>query len=191
MKKSNIFLLITALLMLPFILSAQEVWPRKFSTDWAKVVVYQPEPDSIAGDHLYLRSAISIITKTSKSPAFGAIWMDAQYTGNKEKGICNVNNVKLLNVRFPAIDTLRPSELKRFDSLFEKEASAWKMEYSFDALKSSLDLTNASLETNLKLKNDPPEIIYLDRQAILLLFDGDPFWKETVSEGLKRAVKRP
>ncbi|MEI7500726.1 MAG: hypothetical protein WCK84_09800 [Bacteroidota bacterium] len=191
MKKSNIFLLITALLMLPFILSAQEVWPRKFSTDWAKVVVYQPEPDSIAGDHLYLRSAISIITKTSKSPAFGAIWMDAQYTGNKEKGICTVNNVKLLNVRFPAIDTLRPSELKRFDSLFEKEASAWKMEYSFDALKSALDLTSAALGTNLKLKNDPPEIIYLDRQAILLLFDGDPFWKETGSEGIKRAVNTP
>jgi len=191
MKKLNHTFLTAIFILLPFIVSAQDVWPRKFSTDWAKVVVYQPEPDSIAGDHLYLRSAISIITKTSKSTAFGAIWMDAQLTGNKEKGICTVNSVKLLNVRFPAIDTLRPSELKRFDSLVEKEASGWKMEYSYDALKSSLDLTNASLETNLKLKNDPPEIIYLDRQAILLLFDGDPFWKETGSEGIKRSVNTP
>jgi hypothetical protein len=191
MKKSNFTFLTAIFILLPFIVSAQDAWPKKFSTDWAKVVVYQPEPDSIAGDHLYLRSAISIITKTSKSPAFGAIWMDAQFTGNKEKGICTVNKVTLLNFRFPAIDTLRPSELKRFDSLVEKESSAWKMEYSYDELKSSLDLTNASLETNLKLKNDPPEIIYLDQQAILLLFDGDPFWKETGSEGIKRAVNTP
>jgi len=84
MEKPNLYLLITALVILPFNLSAQDAWPRKFSTDWAKVVVYQPEPDSIAGDHLYLRSAISMITKSSKSPAYGAIWMDAQYTGNKD-----------------------------------------------------------------------------------------------------------
>lgn len=191
MKKSNFAFLTAILILLPFMVSAQDAWPRKFSTDWAKIVVYQPEPDSIAGDHLYLRSAISIITKTSKSPVYGAIWMDARYTGNKEKGICTVNEVKLINVRFPAIDTLRASELHRFDSLFAKEATAWKMEYSNDELKSSLDLTSAALANNLKLKNDPPEIIYLDHQAILLLFDGEPVWKETGTEGIRRAINTP
>lgn len=191
MKKSNFPGLVVILILLPLLATAQEGWPRKFSTDWAKVVVYQPEPDSIAEDHLFLRSAISILTKSSKSPAFGAIWMEAQLTGSKEKEIYTLSDIKMISVRFPAIDTLRASELKRFDSLAEKEASGWKMEYSYAALKTTLDLTGASLQANLKLKNDPPEIIYLDRQAILLLFDGDPVWKETGNDGLKRAVNTP
>ncbi len=190
MKQSTFTMLILCIL-LPFIGFTQNAWPRKFSTDWAKVVVYQPVPDSIAGDHLYLRSAISIITKTSKSPAFGAIWMDARFTGSKEKGICTVNRVTLLNVRYPAIDTLKPFELKRFDSLVGKEAAGWEITYSYDELKSSLELSSAALEATMKLKNDPPEIFYLDRQAILVLFEGDPFWKDTGTEGIKRAVNTP
>ncbi|MEI7492728.1 MAG: carbohydrate-binding family V/XII [Bacteroidota bacterium] len=191
MKIKNVTFLAAALFIMPFTSQAQDTWPRKFSTDWAKLIVYQPQTDSAKGDHLYSRAAISIITKTNKSPAFGAIWMDAKLVTDKEKGICTVSQVKLINVRFPRIDTLNASEVKRFDSLVEKEASKWKMEYSLEELKSASEIAHAAGADRPKLKNDPPEIIFLDQPSFLVLFDGDPIWKESGSEGLQIAVNTP
>ena len=191
MKNINITFLTAILFILPFTPRAQDTWPRKFSTDWAKVVVYKPQPDSARGDHIFTRAAISLITKKSKSPAFGAIWMNSRFTTDKEKGVCTAFDVKLINARFPRIDTLNAAELKRFDSLFEKEASKWNMEFSLEELKSASDQAHASGGANPKLRNDPPEIIFLDQPSFLVLFDGDPVWKDSGSEGLQIAINCP
>ncbi|MEI6172636.1 MAG: hypothetical protein WCR01_02720 [Bacteroidota bacterium] len=192
MRNRNILLLITALLILPSAIKAQSTWPKKVATDWAKVVAYQPQADSMHGDTtLYLKSAISIVVNKSKSPVFGVMWIKANTRTDKTKGTCSVLNLKLVNVRFPGIDTLDKSRVKRFRYILEKEASDWKMELPIDEIKSSINLGREATATTSGFKNDPPEIIYVKQKSALVLFDGDPVWKETGEDGIKRAINTP
>jgi hypothetical protein len=54
-----------------------------------------------------------------------------------------------------------------------------------------LTATQATYGATPKFNNDPPEIIYAKRNSVLLLFDGDPVFKEIENTGLKRAVNTP
>jgi hypothetical protein len=177
-------------LIFPFGLFADS-WPREFKLKEAKVILYQPQSDSMKGDHLYSRLAISITTDKSKEPVFGAIWTDAKFSTDRSTGSCTIYDVKMLNMRFPGIDTIDKTKVQKFKSMLEEEASSWKLEFSLEELKSSLETASVAQSASEQYKNDPPEIIYLKQPSILVLFDGDPVWKETGSGGPKRAINTP
>ena len=179
------------LLILNGFLSAQSAWPREILLKNGKVIMYQPQSDSLKGDHLYSRVAISITAGTSSTPVFGALWTDSKFSTDRETGMCTIYNLKILNVRFPGIDTIDKAKLAGFKKALEEEGSSWKIDFSLDELKSSLDLAKAAISASSNLKNDAPEIIYRKQSSVLVLFDGDPVWKDTGEEGLKRAINTP
>ena len=51
-------------------------WPKQISNDSLKIILYQPQPDSMVGNHLFLRAAVEV-TPAGREPRFGAIWVDA------------------------------------------------------------------------------------------------------------------
>lgn len=174
-----------------FFAFGNEDWPREIALKGGTVILYQPQTDSMKGDHLYSRTAISISTEKTKTPVFGAVWTDARFSTDRDKGTCTIYDVKIMNVRFPGIDTIDPGKVKDFKTLLEQEASGWNIEFSLDDMKASLDLVKAASMESSNLKNDPPEIIYLKQPSQLVLFDGDPVWNETGKDGPKRAVNTP
>ena len=72
-------ILTSVILLFPVILAAQETWPKEITTATSTVIMYQPQPDSMKGDHLYSRAAISITPASGTTPMFGAVWTDVEF----------------------------------------------------------------------------------------------------------------
>jgi len=184
-------LFISVLLFIPGFLFAEGNWPKEIKTAKSAIIIYQPQPDSMVGDHLYTRAAISFTTPPVTSPVFGAVWTDSRFSTDRESGICSIYNVKILNVRFPGIDTLDPAKVVKLKQILEGEATSWSLDFSLDELKSSLALNKAVTGTNSNFKNDPPEIIFEKQNSVLILFEGDPVYREIENSGLKYAINTP
>ncbi|MDD4602492.1 MAG: hypothetical protein PHF97_01635, partial [Bacteroidales bacterium] len=184
-------LVLTGILLFPVLVMAEGNWPKEFTSAKSTVVIYQPQPDSMQGDHLYARAAISFTTSKISTPIFGAVWADSRFSTDRETGKCSVYNVKVLNVRFPGIDTLDPAKVRNIKNILSEEATGWHIEFSLDELKSSLALNQVNASTSANFKNDPPDIIFVKQNSVLLLFDGDPVFKEVENAGLKRAINTP
>jgi hypothetical protein len=184
-------IMLTGILFIPVFLLAEENWPKEIQTTKSTVIIYQPEPDSMRGDHLYSRAAISFTNAKFPTPVYGAIWMDARFSTDREAGTCNIFDIKILNVRFPGIDTIDPAKVLNFKNTLSEQATSWNLEYSLDELTSSLTSNQAAVSTTSNFNNDPPEIIFVKHNSVLLLFDGDPVFKETGSPGINRAINTP
>ena len=166
-------------------------WPRDITLKNGTVTLYQPQTDSMKGDHLYSRMAFSISLDQMKNPIFGAMWTDSKFSTDRTTGTCTIYNVKVMNIRFPGIDTVDKAKIQTFKDLLEKEATGWNIDFSLDELTASLSENATLTAKNANFKNDPPEIIYLKTPSVLVLFDGDPVWKETGQGGPKRAINTP
>jgi hypothetical protein len=182
---------LTGILFIPVFLLAEGNWPKEIQTTKSTVIIYQPEPDSMRGDHLYSRAAISFTNAKFPTPVYGAIWMDSRFSTDRETGTCTIFDVKILNVRFPGIDTIDPAKVLNFKNTLSEQATNWNLEYSLDELTSSLTSNQAAVGTISNFNNDPPEIIFVKHKSVLLLFDGDPVFKETGSPGINRAINTP
>ena len=107
-------ILLTSILFIPVSLMADGNWPKEINTTKSNIIIYQPEPDSMVGDHLYSRAAISFTSAKFPTPVFGAIWSDSRFSTDRESGMCTIYDVKILNVRFPGIDTVDPAKVENF-----------------------------------------------------------------------------
>jgi hypothetical protein len=179
------------ILFIPVFLMAQGSWPKEIQTTRSTIIIYQPEPDSMKGGHLYSRAAISFTSAKFPTPIYGAIWMDSRFSTDRETGTFDIFNVKILNVRFPGIDTVDPAKVQNFKQTLSEEATNWNLEYSIEELTSTLNSNQAAVRTSSNFNNDPPEIIYIKHNSMLLLFDGDPVFKETGTPGINRATNTP
>jgi hypothetical protein len=184
-------ILFASLFFLPVFLMAEGSWPKEIHTTKSTVIIYQPEPDSMIGDHLFSRSAISFTNAKYPTPVFGAIWSDSRFSTDRESGKCTIYDVKILDIRFPGIDTIDPAKVEKFKNTLSEQATSWKLEYTLDELKSSLSLNQVAAGKTGDFNNDPPEIIYENHNSMLLLFDGDPVFKGTEESGIDRAVNTP
>ncbi len=75
--------------------------------------------------------------------------------------MCTIYDVKILNVRFPGIDTVDPAKVENFKGILSEQATSWNLEYSLDELKSTLTSNQVATATASGFNNDPPEIIYV------------------------------
>ena len=66
-------IVLAVILFIPVFLLAAGDWPKEVKTTKSDVIIYQLEPDSMRGDHLYSRAAISFTSAKYPTPVFGAI----------------------------------------------------------------------------------------------------------------------
>ena len=52
-------------------------WPQEITAPEGTIVVYQPQPESLAGNVISGRAAISLELKNQAEPVFGAMWFTA------------------------------------------------------------------------------------------------------------------
>jgi len=165
-------------------------WPKEIKTDKARIVIYQPQPDSLIGNKLYARSAVQVAL-TGQSPVFGAIWVMTVISTDRETRMITLVNAKVLNVRFPNQDSIPKEKIAGFKSLLESEIPKWDIPITIDELTATLKESAATIRLASEYKTDPPEIIFTAKPSILLLFDGDPSFKPADKSGIERAVNTP
>lgn len=165
-------------------------WPKEIVTAGGKILIYQPQSDSMVGNKLYSRSAVSV-TKTGSDPVFGAIWATSTLGTDRESGRIELTSVKILNVRFPNQEQIDPARIKQFKDLLGTEIPKWQLTATMEDLLASLKESKATIRQAEDLNNDPPEIIFSKKPALLVTFDGEPVFKPVDNSGLQRAINTP
>jgi len=191
MKKISMLIISACLSLMVVAQTKQKAvsnWPRQINTTNGKILVYQPQPDSLIGISLYGRAAVSY-TRNGQQPVFGAVWFMTSIAVDRTSRDVSMSSVKILNVRFP--NQTDSGKIQKFKNTLETEIPKWNLDLTMDELNASLKDAKALNRQASGLNNDPPEIIFTKTPAVLVLFDGDPNFKPIPGSKIMQAVNTP
>ena len=187
------FILIVVAIILTLtsgVLAAQDepAWPRQIDAPEAKIVIYQPQPETFKGDRLTGRAAVSVTPKGKSEPTFGAMWINARVSTDRDTRMVSVLDAKVENVRFPEATTEQEDNFKR---LVESEIPKWQLSMSLDRLLASLEMAEKEKIASDNLKMDPPAITFVTYPAVLISIDGAPELRAVEDSSMMRVVNTP
>ena len=168
--------------------ATDEGWPREIPTVKGTVIIYQPQPEQLAGDRLSARAAIAIELKGGKEPVYGAIWMDSRLETDRSDRAATITEVSITQVRLPEEQRKYSEEL---GALLEKEIPKWDLPISMDRLLTSLDLAQTRFAASEKINTDPPRILFSTEPAVLISIDGEPRLHQEDGSTLMRVINTP
>ena len=164
-------------------------WPREISVPEAEIVVYQPQPDSMAGDRVRARAAVAVTPAGSEEAAFGTVWFGSRLATDRDTRMAEILELEVLRVGFPNAEE---EKKERLAQILEEEIPKWDIEVSMDRLLTSLDLAEKRRRTAENLNNAPPKIIVSFEPAILVMIEGEPRLQDIEgSDGLMRIINTP
>ncbi|MBN1142295.1 MAG: hypothetical protein JXB25_10970 [Deltaproteobacteria bacterium] len=162
-------------------------WPRQFLAEKGKILVFQPQLESLAGNRLKGRAAISF-TPAGGEPVFGAFWFEALLQTDRDSRTYRLESVKIPTVRFLELDAKKAQETARF---LEKEIPKRGIHGSLDELVPALELAKKERSADDEIKAEPPKILLRTRPSVLVLFDGKPAVRPAAGSDLRRAMNTP
>lgn len=180
------FLLLT---ISAYSLVAQNTWPKEMTlADGTTLTIYQLQPESLNGNKITGRSAISIKKTLSDEPIFGAIFYTGTFTTDKNSRMAVLETLTITNAKFSG-DTNK-DKIERVAAAIEKEVPTWNLQFSIDAMVASIKKDNNSAP-NDQFKNDPPKIIYRDKATTLVILNGEPKIQKDKDLDADRVVNSP
>ena len=179
--------LVLVLLALPATAPALE-WPQEVVAEEGTIVVYQPQPETLSGDTLTGRAAMSLELKGSDEPIFGAFWFDAKISTDTDQGTALIRDVKVTNVRWPDSDDAAE---QRFTAVVESAIPESGFEISMERLSASLETADIERQSLKELQNDPPAILFREELSVLLLYDGEPRYTGIENSDYERVLNAP
>jgi len=168
---------------------AGDEWPQVIEIGDTKIVVYQPQPESFKDNIISGRAAVSVETVQLESPVFGAIWFEARVACDRSERLCAFDDIQVPIIRFPEQED-GAVEIEQLREVLEENFPAPEYRISLDRLLASLEVAEEERSLAEAFKNDPPEIIYRDEPAMLVLIDGEPRFKE-YEKRFERVVNTP
>ena len=72
-----------------------------------------------------------------------------------------------------------------------REVPQWDLRPSIDDLQNAVVASNRETQSEKRLKSDPPQFIFSNDPAVLLLYDGKPLLRPLEKTSLQRAVNTP
>jgi hypothetical protein len=182
--------LITAFWLVLVSTSAQAAleWPQEIAAPEGTIVVYQPQPESLAGNVLSGRAAISLEFKNREDPVFGAMWFTAKIDTDRDADVAFVRDLKVERVAWP---DSKDAEEQRFTAIVEGAMPEAGFEISMERLSASLATAEVVQKSLEDLNTDPPKIVFREELAVLLLFDGKPRLSEIEGSPYERALNVP
>ena len=182
-------LLIPCLLLISGIISlkAQNTWPKEIPLkSGGKVTIYQPQPESLEGNKLTARSAVSVKENSKSEPVFGAIFYVATLSTDKDSRTAELESIKISNAKFGGVED--QVKIKNLITLIEAEVPNWNMEMSLDELVATIRRDHANSDS---FNNDPPKIIYCTKPTTLVILDGEPKIQKDKDLDADRVVNTP
>jgi len=121
-------------------------------------------------------------------PVFGAIWMTARASANRDARTVELQGFKVTKVVFLQADADKQAELGK---TLEDELTDWKPVMKMDELTATLELADVELPQAADLGTEPPEILYSDSPALLVSIDGKPLLRQRENSNLVQVVNTP
>jgi hypothetical protein len=161
-------------------------WPVEVVLEGTRVVIYQPQPEVFEGNLLEGRFALSAEPADgSGDPLFGTAWFEGRVDTDRDERTATVRDIEIIRVHFPDITPERATEAA-------ETLTGWlagqEVAISLDQLITSIELAERRNLAVEGLNMDPPEILYRDSPAVLVLIDGDPILERISDDGLMAVV---
>ncbi|HTO98739.1 MAG TPA: hypothetical protein VMK66_16935, partial [Myxococcales bacterium] len=162
-------------------------WPRELQAEQGTIVVYQPQLEKMEGVTLEGRAAVSWEPKDG-TPVFGVFWFQARYLADKDSREVQIEEFKVIKVRFPQST---PEQEAKLSAFLDKEIPKWDLRPNLDELQNAVAASQKVAQSEKRLKTDPPQFIFSEDPAVLLLYDGKPLIRRIENTSLQRAVNTP
>src|SRR5262249_59198267 len=85
----------------------------------------------------------------------------------------------------------KPEKEKKLADSLDKEVPKWDLRPSLDDLQNAVAVSKKETQSEKRLKSDPPQFIFSNDPAVLLLYDGKPLLRAIEKTSLQRAVNTP
>ncbi len=149
----------------------EDFWPKKLQHPKGTIMMYQPQLEDFEGDYLKGLVAISGKTKEMKQPVFGALWLEGRLASDRDSRMGTIEQVRILDAKFPDV---QPEEIEKLMTFLDAEVEDWAIPISLDRLVVEMDLLEKKWAGEQGLANDPPEIIFRNKPAVLVPMAGEP-----------------
>lgn len=160
-------------------------WPRIHEENGLTISTYQPQIEKWEGDDIESRMAVGIQTAGAKSPVYGVVWMSAKADVDKAARIVTMQDFKITRAKFPT----QPSKEGEYLKLISKYLPHGVRTVSLDHLEASFAISQAVKKARgVKVKNDPPRIIFSATPALLILVDGKPVLRPVEGQNAERII---
>lgn len=163
-------------------------WPRQIDTDSWRVMIYEPQIDSMTGEKISARSAVCITHKGKTKQYFGTAWFNSRLLTDRETRTArllsmNVTKVKICHTPAKTAGTL--------SSIVKSVFKSKDLTISMDRLITSLQVARHRGDDPDNLNTDPPKIIYVNYSAVLVTIDGPPVLRPISGSSIQRVVNSP
>lgn len=171
----------------------QRPWPHSYDLDGLHMVLHHPQLDSWAGNQLKGRLAVAVKTGTQQGSdgkthdvlSYGVAWFTARTDTDKALREVTLSDVTIDKVSFPTDTTHQSHYLDVLRTLVAQRRQV----ASLDTLEASLAIGRQASEVkNVAVRNDPPQIVFSFKPALLVLIDGTPALRPTAEAGVARVV---
>jgi hypothetical protein len=164
-------------------------WPWEVrARDGIVITIYQPQPEKLVGNLLTARAAMSITIPKRTDPIFGTVWFSARVDADKDASLALIHSISVTNVRWPEVTS---ADAKEFTSVVESNLAKEGFSTSLDRLTASLATAERERKSLEGLKSDPPKIIFEERRAVLLLYDGKPQTRAIQGTSVEGVINTP
>jgi len=163
-------------------------WPKEIDFPKGKIVIYQPQADTFKDDKLTGRAAVSVTMKDKPEPVFGAVWIDARVSTDRDARTVTILDIKVPKVRFPHAT---PEQEAKLSKILETHFPQTGLTFSLDRLLTSLDLAEKEQVAADRLSTHPPRIIFSSTPAVLVILDGKPKLQRVKNSRVMRVVNTP
>jgi hypothetical protein len=184
-SRALLIVLFSATLAVSQTKSSDNGWPRKFAVGTNSVAVYQPQIEEWSGNSLSARAAIAITENQSRQPLYGVLWFSARAEIDKINRLVTLSDFKVTKLNIP----MAPDKAAAFQLAFQARVARQGEVISLDRLLADMAINHAATNgSSYEVKNDPPQVFFITRPAILVLIDGAPVLRPVANTSVERVV---
>ncbi len=160
-------------------------WPRRFTIGSNSIAVYQPQIGDWTGNSFAARAAIAITQGSSKQPLYGVLWFTARAEIDKVNRLVTLSDFKVTKISIP----LAPDQAAAIEVALQARAAKQGEVIALDRLLADMAINHAATNNaTYEVKNDPPQVFFSTRPAILVLIDGTPMFRPIKDTRLERVI---
>ena len=160
-------------------------WPRKFAIGGTGFAIYQPQVEEWVGNKFSARAAFQVTEGQNKQPSFGVLWFNARTEIDKVNRLVTFSNFKVTRLNFPS----NPYRAAAYESALQTRVSEKAEVIALDRLLADMAANQtANPMAAHDVRNDPPQIFFSTRPAILVLIDGTAQLRPVKETKLDRVI---
>jgi len=161
-------------------------WPRRLGSEAGTFLIYQPQVDTFKNNQIEAHAAVSVQPKTAKDQTFGVIWFTARVDVDKTNRLVYFEDLTITRSSFPSAPEKAAAWI---EALHELEPAKRSKAMSLDRFEADLGITAAKAEGESRpLDNTPPQIIFSNVPAVLVLVNGQPAFRKQANTDLQRVI---